>query len=87
MKFENMAHFSGKELKSLRKEAGFTQKDLAQKIGISRETVIAIEREHPKTIESLSLEVVNAWWLSCRKSVSESSQLSFKVQIMKFFGM
>jgi len=82
-----MAHFSGKELRSLRKEAGFTQKALAEKIGISRETVVAIENEHPKTIDSLSLEVVNAWWLACRKSVSESSQLSFKAQILKFFGM
>ena len=82
-----MAQFSGKELKNLRKEAGFTQKVLAQKIGISRETVVAIENEHPKTIDALSLEVVNAWWAVCRKSVSESSQLSFKVQVMKFFGM
>ena len=82
-----MAHFSGLELKNLRKEAGFTQKVLASQIGISRETVVAIENEHPKTIDSLSLEVVYAWWLACRKSVSESSQLSFKVQVMKFFGM
>jgi len=82
-----MTHFSGKELRSLRKEAGFTQKDLATKIGISRETVIAIENEHAKTIASLSLDVVNAWWNLCRESVSESSQLSFKVQVLKFFGM
>jgi DNA-binding XRE family transcriptional regulator len=82
-----MVNFSGVELKNLRKEAGFTQKELAAKIGISRETVVAIENEHAKTIESLGLEVVNAWWIACRKSVSESSQLSFKVQVMKFFGM
>ena len=82
-----MASFSGIELKNLRKEAGFTQKELATKIGVSRETVVAIENEHPRTIDSLSLEVVNSWWLTCRKSVSESSQLSFKVQVMKFFGM
>jgi len=82
-----MTHFSGRELKNLRKEAGFTQKVLASKIGISRETVIAIENEHPKTIDSLSLEVVNSWWVACRKSVSESSQLSFKAQVMNFFGM
>lgn len=82
-----MTNFSGVELKNLRKEAGFTQKEIAAKIGISRETVVAIENEHPKTIASLSLDVVNLWWLTCRKSVSESSQLSFKVQVMKFFGM
>ncbi len=79
--------FSGKELRGLRKEAGFTQAEIAKKIGISRETVVAIENEHPKTIDALSLEVVNAWWLTCRKSVSESSQLSFKAQVLKFFGM
>lgn len=82
-----MANFSGVELKNLRKEAGYTQKELATKIGVSRETVVAIENEHPKTIDSLGLEVVNAWWIACRQSVSESSQLSFKVQVMKFFGM
>ncbi|PAJ75767.1 transcriptional regulator [Pseudoalteromonas sp. NBT06-2] len=82
-----MIDFSGVELKNLRKEAGYTQKELAVIIGISRETVVAIENEHPKTIDSLSLEVVNAWWVTCRKSVSESSQLSFKVQVMKFFGI
>lgn len=79
--------FSGKELRGLRKEAGFTQAEIAKKIGISRETIVAIENEHPKTIDALSLEVVNAWWLICRKSVSESSQLSFKAQVLKFFGM
>lgn len=82
-----MANFSGRELRSLRKEAGFTQKEIATRIGISRETVVAIENEHPKTIDSLSLEVVNAWWIACRKSVSESSQLSFKAQVLRFFGM
>ncbi|AZQ82707.1 helix-turn-helix domain-containing protein [Colwellia sp. Arc7-635] len=82
-----MAHFSGIELKNLRKEAGFTQKDLANKIGISRETVVAIENEHPKTINSLSLEVVNTWWGICRASVSEASQLAFKVQVMTFFSL
>lgn len=80
-------NFSGKELKALRKEAGFTQAELAKVIGLSRETVVAIENEHPKTIEALSMEVVNGWWLACRKSVSESSQLSFKAQVLKFFGM
>jgi len=82
-----MANFSGTELKNLRKEAGFTQRELASRIGISRETVLAIENDRPQTMDSLSLEVVNSWWLLCRQSVCESSQLSFKVQIMKFFGM
>lgn len=79
--------FSGKELRSLRKEAGFTQAEIAKKVGVSRETAVAIENEHPRTIDALSLEVVNAWWLACRKSVSESSQLSFKATVLKFFGM
>ncbi len=82
-----MSRFSGKELKNLRKEACLTQKEIAAKIGISRETVVAIENEHPKTMDSLSLEVVNSWWIECRQSASESSQFLFKAQIMKFFGM
>jgi len=82
-----MITFSSIELKNLRKEAGLTQKELANRIGISRETVVAIENEHPKTMKTLSLVVVNRWWVTCKKSVSESSQLSFKVQIMKFFSL
>lgn len=82
-----MAHFSGIALKDLRKEAGFTQKLLASKIGISRETVVAIENEHPKTLNSLSLEVVNAWWKNCRTLVSEASQISFKLQVIKYFHL
>jgi len=31
--------------------------------------------------------VVNAWWQACRHLVSEPSQLSFKVQVMKFFAL
>ena len=79
--------FAGQELKSLRKEAGLTQAEIAKRIGISRETVVAIENEHPKTINALSLEVVNSWWVICRQSVSESSQLSFKALVLRFFGM
>lgn len=79
--------FSGKELRALRKEAGFTQAEIAQHLSISRETVVAIENEHPKTIDALTLEVVNAWWVTCKKFVAESRQLSFKALVLKYFGM
>jgi HTH-type transcriptional regulator/antitoxin HipB len=34
--------FSGAQLKALRKEAGYTQEELAYRVGISRETVPVI---------------------------------------------
>ena len=82
-----MATFSGSHLKSLRKEAGLTQKELASRIGLSRETVVAIENEYVGSIDKLSIEVVNAWWAVCRRTVSEKTRESFKSHILRFFNI
>jgi len=77
--------FSGKHLKMLRTEAGFSQKALAEGIGISRETVVAIENEYEGTIGALYIIVVRDWWLICRKKVSTQTQVLFKEQLLRFF--
>jgi len=82
-----MAKFSGAHLKSLRKEAGLTQKELASRIGLSRETIVAIENEYVGSIDKLSIEVVNAWWSVCRRTVSAKTKESFKSQILRFFNI
>ncbi|WDE01850.1 helix-turn-helix transcriptional regulator [Thalassomonas actiniarum] len=82
-----MANFSGAHLKSLRKEAGLTQKELASRIGLSRETVVAIENEYVGSIDKLSIEVVNSWWAVCRRTVSAKTKESFKSQILRFFNI
>ncbi|TDF37478.1 helix-turn-helix domain-containing protein [Alteromonadaceae bacterium M269] len=73
-------------LKAMRKEAGLTQKELASRIGISRETVSAIENEKPETINSIEAEVVSAWHITCQQRVSSDTGAEFLGHIMKYFG-
>ncbi len=78
--------FSGVQLKSLRKEAGYTQGELAQRVGISRETVSAIENEKPETMNSIGVEVISKWWSVCRQKASEQTRESFFSTVMDYFG-
>lgn len=78
--------FSGTQLRSLRKEAGYTQEELALRIGLSRETVSAIENEKPETINSIGVEVINNWWSVCRQKASEQTRQSFFSSVMDYFG-
>lgn len=77
---------NGTLLKAMRKEAGFTQKDLALRIGISRETVSAIENERPESINSMETEVVSAWHITCKQGVSSDTGTEFFGHMMKYFG-
>lgn len=78
--------FSGVQLRSLRKEAGYTQEELGFRIGISRETVSAIENEKPETISNIGVEVINSWWSICRQRASEQTRQSFFATVMDYFG-
>lgn len=72
-------------LRDLRKEAGFTQDELAPRIGISRETISAVENAKPETIDSLSIEMIRKWWSVCRLKAKENTRARFMDQIMLFF--
>lgn len=63
----------GAKLKQLRKESGITQIQMAKYLEISRETVIAIENNHPGSIDNLSFEKVNSWGRYCRSKVSRDT--------------
>lgn len=78
--------FSGAQLKALRKESGFTQEELACRIGISRETVSAIENEKPETMNNIGVEVISKWWSICRQKASEQTRDSFFSSVMEYFG-
>jgi DNA-binding XRE family transcriptional regulator len=73
-------------LRNIRNEAGFTQKELASRIGISRETLSAIEREVPETINSLEAEVISAWYIACRQGVTPDTGVKLLSHLVKYFG-
>lgn len=47
-----------KDLKKLRKDAGYTQKDIAKKLGVSRNTYLLIENNDEKGRELYASEIV-----------------------------
>lgn len=63
----------GTKLRQLRVDSGVTQIQMAQKLGISRDTIIAIEKNVPGTIAKLSFEKVNDWGRYCRSRVARST--------------
>ena len=72
-------------LKQLRKESGYTQKELADKVGVSRETVSAIENGHVNTLKGLREESLSKWWLVCKhRSKKETKECFYKYILAKF---
>lgn len=79
--------FSGKKLKEMRKESGLTQAELAVRLGVSRETVIAIEKEHPGTIDSLAVGTLKQWWKVCNQRISQQSRNDFIEYVKNFLNI
>ncbi|WP_293747090.1 helix-turn-helix transcriptional regulator [uncultured Paraglaciecola sp.] len=77
---------SGLLLRELRKEAELTQHDLAARIGISRETVSAIENDKRETIEAIGAEVISKWHMICAQRASSATRNKFFGHVMKYFG-
>lgn len=79
--------FNGEALRALRKDAGLTQEDLAFKVGLSRETVSAIENNKPGTIDSIGLEVLDKWHRICLSMQGrESADSNFMDEVFRYFG-
>ena len=74
-----------KTLRALRREAGYKQNELALRLGISRETVSAIENSKEETIKNLPDEVVRKWWSVCRSTAHEETRNHFFEQITDYF--
>ncbi|MFT6992855.1 MAG: DNA-binding XRE family transcriptional regulator [Paraglaciecola sp.] len=74
-----------KILRDLRKEAGFTQEELAPRVGLGRETISAVENGKQETISNLSAETINKWWSVCRSKAKEETRQSFMGLIMGYF--
>jgi DNA-binding XRE family transcriptional regulator len=77
----------GEKLKGLRKEAGYSQQELADFLGISRETVCAIENNKPESLRSISVEVMVDWSNTCVKRIRAKSGARaemLKLEIVQF---
>ena len=77
--------FNGKVLRALRKEAGFTQALLAMRVGISRETVSAIENEKPETMDVLGADIIQKWYSVCAASASQQVKAEYYRYVMDYF--
>ena len=78
--------FDGKLLQAQRKKTPFSQEEFGEIIGISRETVSAIENEKQGTIENISMEIVRKWHEACESYVDSKEKLTFKHYIFQYFG-
>jgi DNA-binding XRE family transcriptional regulator len=79
--------FDPENLIKMREEAGFTQEELASRLGCSRETVNYIENRKQGTIKKLEIPLVNKWWSVCRLKVSENSRLEFVQTLIDYFNI
>lgn len=51
-------------LKSIRKAQGFSQQDLAERLGVSRQSIISIERERYDPSLELALKIAKTFGMS-----------------------
>ena len=79
--------FSAQQLRDMRLQAGYTQKELAARIGVSRETVVAIENDDPKTVNALKVDLLTRWWHACKTLIPNESRSSFVSYLKEFFGV
>lgn len=79
-------NFSGKRLRELRRATPLTQDQWGTLLGISRETVSAIENEKPETIRMISAELVAKWFEYSAIYLKKEEKKSFEEYIMQFFG-
>lgn len=70
--------FDGEELKLLRKKAEITQEELAELIGLSRETVNAIENNRPSAIKAITWNTISLWQETCIDRVDRYTRSKFK---------
>lgn len=86
-KMSRNTKISGALLRTLRKEAGYSQETLAMRIGISRETVSAIENEKPGTIDTIGAEVISRWHMACHSRATTDTRSKFLDHVLKYFGI
>lgn len=73
-------------LRDARKEAKITQKAMGSYLGVCRETIIAIENKHPKTVKKLSIDNIKNWIAACHGKVKSSTIDAIRIELIKYTG-
>jgi DNA-binding XRE family transcriptional regulator len=76
-----------KLLRSLRKEAGYTQIEMSKKMGVCRETIVAIENLHIGSVNKLELWLVMRWWVACKLKANIETKSQFSSLLKKAFDI
>jgi len=81
--------FDGAELKKMRKaiRPKVTQEDMADILGISRETVSHIENNKAAAIRGLSLETILKWHSYCRSRLPRQNSNEFIEYVKRIFSI
>lgn len=77
----------GQLLRQMRKEAGYTQADMGKKVGLSRETIINIEKDSPESIIALEAIVVRKWRTACGLKATINTIAAYKSVMMQYFKL
>ena len=77
--------FNGETLKRARKNAGLTQQQIAQRVGVSRQTVNKIENNQVDAVRALKLITVQRWHSACRVLMTREERQTFADSLRNFF--
>lgn len=78
--------FDGKMLRSMREATGFTQEQWGGIIGLSRETVSAIENNKPGSIDKIGADTLAKWFEYSSTHLDNQLKSTFESSILKYFG-
>lgn len=79
--------FNPERLRNMRKEAGITQKQLGDILGLSRETVLHIENGAPGSIDTLEIHVIRNWYIACEEKLCPLTKKEWAEYIKSFFDI
>lgn len=79
--------FNPERLRNMRKEAGITQKQMGDILGLSRETVLHIENGAQGSIDTLGIHVIRKWYGTCEDKLCPLTKKEWAVYIKSFFDI
>ena len=86
-KLDKEEKFNPERLRNMRKEAGITQKELGDILGLSRETILHIENGAKGSIDTLEVHVIRSWYIACEEKICQPTKDEWAKYIKSFFGI